>query len=306
MHSQLPQFSQYMVNGFLFNSAMAGSDGYTSFNLTTRQQWIGISDAPRTISLSMQTRVLKRSYIIKRQPIKQQNTFVPARSGRVGLGINIYSDRNGAFSNTGITMSYAYHIPFPNAQLSFGVSGSISQLKVDISNSDFRNTDNTVNYYKSPFYIPDANIGIFYSNRKFYSGFSVAQLFQSSLKFGFNKIDAYQLKRSYYILAGYHLNNQTNISYEPTILIKTTEQFFPQVDFSLKAYFYENYWMGLSYRTANTMIFFLGIRKNRFYISYSFDYSFNALQNFTFGTHELNIALKFGDSARRYRWLNRY
>jgi len=26
----------------------------------------------------------------------------------------------------------------------------------------------------------------------------------------------------------------------------------------------------------------------------------------TYGTHELTIALKFGDSARKYRWLDRY
>lgn len=305
---QLPQYSQYMLNGFMFNSAMAGYDGFTTFDFTTRQQWLGITDAPRTISISLQTRILKRSYIIKHQPLKQKNTLVPARTGRVGLGINLYSDRNGAFSNTGITMSYAYHIPFPNSQLSFGISGSISQLKIDINASDFRNpiNENTIDFNKVPNYVPDANIGIFYNNRQLYAGFSVAELIQSSLKFGSNIISNYQLKRHYYLLAGYRLNSQLNVTYEPTILIKTTEQFLPQVDFSIKAYIYENYWMGVSYRTTNTAIFFLGVRKNRLYASYAFDYSFNALQNFTFGTHELNLALKFGDSAKRYRWINRY
>jgi type IX secretion system PorP/SprF family membrane protein len=301
------QYSQYMINGFMINSAMAGYDGFTSFNLTSRQQWLGINDAPSTISMSFQTRILKRSYIIKREPIKQENKFIPARTGRVGLGINLYSDRNGSFSNTGITFSYAYHIPLQNAQLSLGLSGSISQIKVNINNSDFRESgDKTLSNDRVPFYIPDANVGIFYSNRKFYAGFSVAELFQSPLKLGSNAFDAYQLKRHYFILAGYRLNNQVNVVYEPTILIKTTEQFFPQIDFSIKAYFYENYWMGVSYRTANTMIFFLGVKKNRFYASYAFDYSFNAIQTFTFGTHEINLAFKFGDSAKRYRWLNRF
>ncbi len=299
--------SQYMLDGFMFNSAMAGYDGYTAIDLSTRQQWLGINDAPSTTSISFQTRVLKRSYIIKSKPLKQ-NKFIPARSGRVGLGLNIYSDRNGAFSNTGITMSYAYHIPFPNAQLSFGVSGTISQIKVDLNSSDFRITPASDELYliRQPLYIPDANIGVFYSSRELYAGFSIAELFQSSIKISSNSIYNYQLQRHYFILAGYRLNNQANVSYEPTILIKMTEQLLPQIDFSFKAYFYENYWIGLSYRTANTAIFLIGIRKNRLYAGYAFDYSFNSIQRYTFGTHELNISLKFGDSAKRYRWVNRY
>ena len=32
---QLPLYSQYMMNGFLLNPAVAGSDGYTTFNITS-------------------------------------------------------------------------------------------------------------------------------------------------------------------------------------------------------------------------------------------------------------------------------
>ena len=59
---QLPLFSQYLYNKFLINPAHAGSDGYTSFNLTVREQWMGYEGAPRTYSLSWQTRILKRGY----------------------------------------------------------------------------------------------------------------------------------------------------------------------------------------------------------------------------------------------------
>ncbi|NQU82031.1 MAG: type IX secretion system membrane protein PorP/SprF, partial [Bacteroidetes bacterium] len=56
---QLPSYSQYMMNGFLLNPALAGNDGYTSINLTAREQWLGISSAPRTHALSVQTGLLK-------------------------------------------------------------------------------------------------------------------------------------------------------------------------------------------------------------------------------------------------------
>ena len=54
---QLPVYSQYILNGFMINPAMAGHDGYTSFNTTARQQWLGWKDAPQTYSASWQTRM---------------------------------------------------------------------------------------------------------------------------------------------------------------------------------------------------------------------------------------------------------
>ena len=38
MAQQLPLYSQYIFNGFMVNPAVAGHDGYTSFNTTARQQ----------------------------------------------------------------------------------------------------------------------------------------------------------------------------------------------------------------------------------------------------------------------------
>jgi type IX secretion system PorP/SprF family membrane protein len=302
----LPLQSQYMMNAFILNSAMAGYDGFTSVNLNTRQQWLGIDNAPRTFLLSLQTRILKRSWQIKSRHLRN-NKFIPARTGRVGLGIIIFSDKNGAFTQTGATMAYAYHIPFPNSQLSFGLSGSLSQFKIDITSDAFRDkSDTKISSLGVPLYTADANAGVFYTHKDFYAGFSIAQLSQSVIIIRNPGLDAFHTARSYIILAGYKFAQHGNLSYEPSVLIKTTEQLFPQVDLSLKAIYYENYWVGFSYRTTNTLIFLVGIKKNRIYIGYAFDYSFNAFQSNTFGSHELNIALKFGDSAKRYKWLNRY
>jgi hypothetical protein len=55
---QVPLYSQYMLNGFLLNPAVAGSEGYTAVNLTAREQWIGMKHAPGTYALSFQTRIL--------------------------------------------------------------------------------------------------------------------------------------------------------------------------------------------------------------------------------------------------------
>ena len=46
---QFPIYSQYMMNSFLLNPAVAGHEGYTSVNLTVREQWLGLQDAPSDI-----------------------------------------------------------------------------------------------------------------------------------------------------------------------------------------------------------------------------------------------------------------
>ena len=58
---QVPMYSQYIMNGFLVNPSFAGRDGYTSVNLTVREQWVGMAQAPSTYALSFQTRILKNS-----------------------------------------------------------------------------------------------------------------------------------------------------------------------------------------------------------------------------------------------------
>lgn len=303
---QLPLFSQYMLNGFVINSAMAGYDGYTTFNLTSRQQWLGFDNAPRTFAFTAQTRILKRSYIIKTR-LQRGNKFIRARSGRVGVGLSVFNDRNGYFGNSGISLSYAYHIPFPNAQLSFGLSNSISQFNIDKNGIGFRdNSDDLLKYVGKPMYIPDVNVGVYYESNSFYGGLSALNLMQSKVKYGNTGLKAYKTKIHYFLLGGYRFTDQVRFIYEPSVLVRTTDAFLPNIDLSFKVLYNESYWAGISYRTDNAMIIFLGLIMRNISIGYAFDYDFNSIQRISYGSHELNMSLRFGDSAKRYRWIRRY
>jgi hypothetical protein len=47
-----------------------------------------------------------------------------------------------------------------------------------------------------------------------------------------------------------------------------------------------------------------GLKYDRFYFGYAFDFAMTDIRTQTLGGHELTMAVKFGESARRYRWLN--
>ncbi len=303
---QVPLYSQYMLNGFLLNPAIAGSEGYTAVNLTAREQWIGFQDAPGTYALSFQTRVLKKSYISKSSSVKKRQRY-SSRSGKVGLGGYVFNDRNGAVERTGFKVSYAYHMFFHNSQLSMGMALSAYQFRLNDDKIILENPDDDIwNNAHGTTFIPDADAGIYYDARSWYVGFSVDQLFESVIKLGNTGYDQYKMERNYYLLAGYDFEINEKIILTPSTLLKFAENGSFQADISGKVYYNQTYWGGLTYRTGNALIIMAGLSIDRLIFGYAFDISMSSIMKHSFGTHEFVFAAKFGDSARRYRWLNRY
>ena len=107
-------------------------------------------------------------------------------------------------------------------------------------------------------------------------------------------------------MGGKRFNNEDLISYEPSFLLKGTEKMVGQADVQMRFYYNHDYYLGLSYRTGSAIGLLIGVKLNRLHIGYAFDYGLTSIQKYTYGAHELNLALKLGDNARRYRWLIRY
>ncbi len=306
---QQPLYSQYMLDPFLVNPAVAGAEGVTAINLTARQQWIGYSEAPSTYALSAQTRILKTSFRNRSRLIK---TRVRRRrpSGRVGLGAFVFNDNNGRISRTGFQATYAYHIYLRDYQLSFGASLSSFQFKANVNATDgFEQTNDPLLMGKTSKFAPDANFGVLLSAQNYYVGFSATSLFQSSIQFGgTNSETAYRLLRQYYLVGGYRYQPyRSDFSFEPSVLLTTNERLQFAADFNIKGYYKNDYWVGVSVRSSGALVTMIGLKYQQFYFGYAFDYSFTDVSTFSkAGSHELMLGLKLGDSARRYRWLNRF
>lgn len=304
---QLPLYSQYIFNGFMVNPATAGYDGYTSFNTTARQQWLGFGEAPRTYSASWQTRVLKRSYKIINRPVASDNRLRPSTKGRVGLGAYLINDVNGKVATTGASFTYAYHIHFRRQQLSFGLAAKAIQYRIDTDQLTFGLPgDPVLNGVKPTAYSPDADFGIHFYDPNFVLGLSVSNLLQTSVKLGGSVIPNFGTPRHYWFMGAYRIRLSQMLELEPGTLLKTSENWNPQGDFTLKLIVNDQFWGGLSYRTNQSMILLLGVRIEGLHFGYSFDWAFSEIAHFNYGSHEITLSYKLGDNARRYKWLNRY
>ncbi len=302
---QDPVYSQYILNEFLINPAVAGIDGMTTINLSGRKQWLGIRYAPETYSASVSTRILKSPFNILK------GRYQKGSKGRVGLGAAFFNDKNGAINRTNLQFTYAYHIFIQNYQLSFGLKAFGTQLKIDNDLIQFRNDDSPEiqGLLGKSTFIPDAGVGVHFSTQNAHMGLSAVNLFQSFVKIGDVELETDELRhiRQYYLNGYYRVTmSNKNWIFEPSTLIRGNEELRFSADFTGRFIYKREYWAGLSVRTSGEFILLLGIKMNRFYVGYSFDYGINQLSYKSYGSHEIILALKLGDSARRYRWLERY
>lgn len=300
---QMPLYSQYMFNHFLINPATAGLDGYTSVNLTAREQWVGLAGAPSTYSVSGQTRLLNGAFLFSKAAVRKTSSRA-SRDSRVGLGANIYNDHNGLINRAGLQLTYAYHLPMDEAELSFGLTGSFYQFSINKNKMELLDQDDDlINQSDLSMILPDLNFGVFYTAKDYYAGVSVAQLLQSSIQFGNSGYEEYRMYRHYFITGGYKFVLDRDYMLEPSTLIKISKQGRPQIDLGTKLYIRNDYWAGLSFRTGSAFVLMGGLTVDKYSFGYAFDYTLNSIRKNTFGSHEFMIAVKFGDSARRFRWL---
>ena len=309
---QVPMYSQYIMNGFLINPSFAGRDGYTTVNLTVREQWVGLAGAPSTYAASFQTRLLKNSYISKSTAVRKK-LVKPTKGSKVGLGGYVFNDNNGIMRRTGFQAAYAYHIGmgqtggYPN-NLSFGLALNAYQFSIKTDGLVFDPDDPLLLTYDRSVFIPDFNFGASFTTYKYYVGFAMTNLLRGSLIFADTSLIRQNELGHFFLTGGIKIPLTADWKLEPSAFIKSSDMLFKsiQADVTARMYYKEDYWAGLSYRTEDALILLMGFKYDRFYFAYAFDFTLTDIRRQSYGSHEITLAVKFGESARRYRWINAF
>jgi type IX secretion system PorP/SprF family membrane protein len=276
---QQGQFSQYMMNYYLLNPAVAGSDNDIDLKSSFRHQWVGMNGAPVNYYLSGSSTIGRLSGVGGR--------------AKQAIGGIITGQQLGAFKRNGVYVSYAYHYSLSeNTYLSAGLSFGALAYQLN-NNLDFG--DNTVDAAAQNInnqIRPDANAGLFLYSKKFFVGLSSMQLFKSSLNFGSLSEKGY-LSKHYYFFSGYHINLNENMVLVPSVLIKSVVPTALQFDINAKLKYQNKYWLGVSYRNKDAIIAMLGLMINdRVEFGYSYDITTSGLRFGSKGTHEILLGLR--------------
>ena len=279
---QLPQYTQYMMNDFVLNPAIAGRNDYWEAKSNNRYQWVGIPDAPRTYMLSMQG---------------------PFKSLKMGIGGTIYTDIVGPTRRTGINLAYAYHIKLgAKYKLSFGVSGGIVQYAVDGSKITTHDAGDPVltNNYQSVI-APDIGAGIYFYSKKLSVSLGFPQIYQANLKFFQDQTtNQSALAQHFYGLVSYKFNLKENFVLEPCVLVKYVAPVPLQVDGGVKLTYKNAIWLGLNYRSNDAVSALMGYMfKGWLMVAYSYDYSITPIRKYNSGTHEVMLGMRFMPAKKK-------
>lgn len=273
---QLPHFSQYYLNDFLINPAVAGSRNYFEGVSTHRYQWEGITDAPRTYTISIHG---------------------PTKNRKMGLGGYIFTDNVGPTRRTGFNASYAYHLKLNDKlKLSLGINAGILQFMIDGSKITLRDDNDAIitNGVQKEL-VPDAGFGTYLYHEKYYIGFAAPQLLNTKVRFfdeGQNPTGT--LPSHFFLTGGYKIKATEDLTVEPIVFAKYVSPAPVQFEGTVRLIYKDYIWLSGTYRDKDAITASIGyIINNSFTIAYAYDFTTTNLKNYSDGSHELMIGARF-------------
>ncbi|WP_207424838.1 PorP/SprF family type IX secretion system membrane protein [Desertivirga brevis] len=280
---QEAMYTQYMFNTLSINPAYAGSRNVLSATTLIRSQWTGIEGAPKTTTFTIDA---------------------PMNRKKVGLGLQVFKDKIGIMSTTGLVATYAYRIRMDRASLSFGLQGGISQFRANYTNVQlepygpsndvaFGNNANT-NFY-------NVGAGAYYNSDKFYLGLSSPQLMQNVMPSYTGEQSKNNRQFSHiFLMGGYVLSLNDDFKLKPSFLVKAVKGAPLEGDINANLWIRNVFSVGAQYRTnadVSGMVEFQISPQIR--VGYAYDHSLTDLQSYNSGSHEIMLRFELGLDRNR-------
>jgi len=248
-----------------------------SFGLLYRTQWVGLTGAPKTATLTADT------------PIGSLENM--------GLGLTIVRDEIGPSVETNVTADYSYSInTSANSELSFGIKAGIDILDVDFSKLNIAdpgdvfesNIDNKVE--------PQIGAGVYFNTNRFYAGLSVPN-FLTTKHFDESDIEDPDAQATtaadrmhYFLIAGYVFDLSDNLKFKPATFIKAVTGAPLQVDLSANFLIVEKFTAGVAYRLDAAISAMVGFQvTDQMFMGFGYDFDTTDVQQYNDGSYEFML-----------------
>lgn len=277
---QMPYYTQFTSNAFMLNPAIAGTKGVINACMNYRMQWVGFDDAPRTGSVSIHSRLV---------------------NGKMGVGGYLVQDKVGPTQQTSYGGSYAYHIHFPDCELSAGVAGHYTSFGLVGSKMFLHNTQDPAidQTYTSTTKVMDANMGIYLYNDRFHIGASVLHVLKSKAQF--YKDDTAKTKKGfmpyvsqYYASLGYNYSQHPDFIFENCLFVNYLQGVPLMIDYTLRMHYRKMFITGVSVRLRDAIALHVGATlMDNLQVTYSYDILINRIRGYSTGSHEIMLRYNF-------------
>ncbi|GAB5522976.1 MAG: hypothetical protein Roseis2KO_08480 [Roseivirga sp.] len=299
---QLAQFSQYLDNYYLINSAATNVQNNLQLDLGFRHYWTDFQGSPKTIYLTAYAPLSRPDVSQHMQSAMRltddldttslRTSFAPKSNHLVGMIVT--QDDIGLFRKTTNHITYSFHMQLTR-QLQIAVSPKIGWVHLSL-NDDLRVLEENDqpfqqfvdNYQRQG--MMDLGFGLWlYSDRLFF-GYSLEQLTRNR-GFSSQEVDGFEFEPHHFIMAGHKFRVNPRISLIPNMLIRYVSG-STSIDYSLRAEYGQRFWAGISYRRQNALVMMFGVvLSDQLSFGYSFDHSTNISTLNRINAHEFNLSM---------------
>jgi len=318
MSQQKPQYTQYILNQYIINPAIAGIENYVDVKISARDQWVGLSGAPKTAYITVHAPLGKKDYRTSATSysIPGENPrgkyyweSYTAAEPHHGIGLSVINDKTGSFNRFTAAATYAYHIGLnATTNLSAGFGAGITKVGIDRTMHDFDGNGDPIDpatgsaisgeLFKTR---PDLSAGLYLYSRDYFIGLSAQQIIPQKLQFADDATFTTKGKLIPHVFlhAGYRFLLTDDVNAIPSLMIKYingSSKNNIQPEANVKFQYRDLFWVGGSYRYQDGYAAMLGLNAgNTFNVGYAYDFTTTNLNTVSRGTHELMIGFLLGN-----------
>lgn len=284
-------FTHYSFNTLAVNPGYAGSRDALTVTGLHRSQWVGFEGAPTTQTLTIHGPIL---------------------DDKIGLGLSILNDKIGPTNTTSLYGDFAYRIPVSKkGTLALGLKGGLNIARAEISSLNATdNNDASTAVTPTTGLLPNFGFGAYYSQEKWYLGFSIPKIIQNTFDNGSNGVntDLSREQRHYTFIGGFVTHLSDNVLLKPTTLLKVTEGAPVELDLTGIFVFDQKFELGAMFRTGDAVGLLAGYNfTEQLRLGYSFDWSWvNRTFKYNGGSHEVMLRYDFIFNERKKIISSRY
>jgi type IX secretion system PorP/SprF family membrane protein len=277
MAQQIPLFSQYVFNQFVYNPSYTSTGNETDIYLVARRQWTGLNSAMETKFISGQAAL---------------------KDGKAAIGLYFVNDLSEFTRKNTMMADYRYRIFFSGENhLSFGLAAGLWDNQFDQSKIYVLDVADPL-YRLLPVRGGTAftsNAGVSLKIGGFSGGISVPNMYQKDQDYG----DNYKKKMSYGENRHVILNAQYEIvsgdwKITPFVWSKKASALLGQTDLGLIANYQEMVWASVTYRQKLAVSTHVGVRLGgQFTAAYTYDKAIGTYSKALGGSHEFTLGWRF-------------
>ena len=295
-------YSNFLLNGYIYNPALAGIEDHLDVRTSFRRQWVNLPGSPTTMYGSINGAVNQKD-LNKEElgslPMRGASTIkfknVVPKKMRHGVGAFFLSDNAGLITRNTISLGYACHIPL-NQYYYLAAGANVGAHFFNLASPKLRDQgDDAFSGSQSFGTIPDLQAGLYLYSENLQIGLSGTQLVANRMSFAAqNKSREFNnLTRHFFGTFSYRVPIDQDFDLLPVVIVRYTDNSPLSYEAGAKIRYRNTFWAGGTYRFGAAATGMVGFSMYKFIdLGYAFDFTTNQIQTSSIGSHEIVLGLR--------------